>query len=116
MPILVASGTMSSSSVSSWRRTKSTGTACTPVTPRVDCAVRAVMTLMAYAPSALMAFMSAWMPAPPLGSTPATVSTLGMMWAGGSGERAGAGGRSGQEPGPERQPAVFKIVVEGVAI
>src|ERR1700722_19770553 len=50
------------------------------VTPRVFCAVSAVMTDKPYAPSAENALRSAWMPAPPPESEPAMVRTLGIGW------------------------------------
>ncbi len=46
MPIFTASMATSSSRVSSWAAMKSAGTGCTPVTPRVFCAVSAVITLV----------------------------------------------------------------------
>src|SRR5258708_11479384 len=46
-----------------------------PNTPWVFCAVSAVTAVMAKPPSAVTALMSAWMPAPPPESDPATIST-----------------------------------------
>src|SRR5690606_9875641 len=64
--------------ISSWARTNSGGTACTPCTPIVFCAVRAVMTDVPNAPNAWKVFRSAWIPAPPPLSLPAIVSAIGM--------------------------------------
>jgi hypothetical protein len=47
-----------------------------PLTPVVFCAVSAVMALIAYMPCAEMVFISACIPAPPLQSEPAIVSTF----------------------------------------
>ena len=48
-----------------------------PCTPTEFCAVTAVTTLIPCTPSASIVFRSAWMPAPPPESEPATVSTRG---------------------------------------
>ena len=55
----------------------STGT--TPWTPSVFCAVSAVMAVAANPPIAVTALMSAWMPAPPPESEPATIRTRPFM-------------------------------------
>ena len=60
-----------------WARTASTGSSQQPCTPSEFCAVTAVSTLMPCTPSASIVFRSAWMPAPPPESEPATVSTRG---------------------------------------
>lgn len=54
------------------------GTLCIPYTPVVFWAVREVMTLQAYMPCTVMVLISAWIPAPPLGSEPAMVSIFFM--------------------------------------
>ena len=54
---------------------KSTGIGHTPCTPSVFCAVSAVIAVAAKPPSAVTALMSAWMPAPPPESEPATIRT-----------------------------------------
>src|SRR5258708_4900408 len=46
-----------------------------PNTPKVFCAVSAVTAVIAKPPSAVTVLMSAWMPAPPPESEPATIST-----------------------------------------
>ncbi|SPV13928.1 Uncharacterised protein [Burkholderia cenocepacia] len=50
---------MSPNTASSCAVTKAASGACTPVTPRVFCAVSAVITLAPYAPSAENVFRSA---------------------------------------------------------
>jgi len=57
----------------------------TSCTPWVFCAVTAVRALIPKHSSAANVFRSAWMPAPPPESEPATVSSLG------GGEASGAG-------------------------
>src|SRR5215211_2704524 len=47
----------------------------TPNTPKVFCAVNAVIAVAANAPSMVTVLMSAWMPAPPPESEPATIRT-----------------------------------------
>jgi len=47
MPILIASAPMSSSTTRIWSATKPGGTGWVPNTPRVFCAVRAVIAVMA---------------------------------------------------------------------
>src|SRR6476646_6394643 len=54
------------------------GTASTPLTPVVFCAVRAVTTLAPYTPKAVNVLRSAWIPAPPELSEPAMVSATGV--------------------------------------
>mmetsp|Transcript_22883 Transcript_22883/g.51607 ORF Transcript_22883/g.51607 Transcript_22883/m.51607 type:complete len:323 (-) Transcript_22883:133-1101(-) len=53
------------------------GRTCTPCTPRLFWAVTAVMAVVEKTLAAAQAFISAWMPAPPPESDPATISTLG---------------------------------------
>ena len=77
MPVLTAWTPMSSTTLRYWARTASTGSSQAPCTPREFCAVTAVTTLMPCTPSASIVFRSAWIPAPPPESDPATVSTLG---------------------------------------
>ncbi len=50
-----------------------------PLTPRVFCAVSAVITEAPKTPSAAKVFRSAWMPAPPDESEPAMVSATGVV-------------------------------------
>ena len=76
MPIFTASGRMSRNTQSSCCPTNSGAASSTPDTPVVFWAVRAVITLMPYTPRQVMVFRSAWMPAPPLESLPAMVSTF----------------------------------------
>src|SRR5471032_1526632 len=81
------------------------------VTPRVFCAVSAVITDKPYAPSAENAFRSAWMPAPPPESEPAMVRTLGIDWVmrfSGGGQQSLRGEArvgSGADGGNHRDPA-----------
>ena len=75
MPILMTSAPMSPITTSICWRMKSGGTGITPCTPRVFCAVSAVIAVAAKAPSAVTVLMSAWMPAPPPESEPAMTST-----------------------------------------
>ena len=76
MPIFTASGRMSRNTQSSCCATNSGVASSTPDTPVVFWAVRAVMALMPYTPRQVMVFRSAWIPAPPLESLPAMVSTF----------------------------------------
>ena len=66
---------MSSSTSSIYRTTNSGSSATTPKTPRVFCAVTAVTAVAAWPPCAVTVLMSAWIPAPPPESDPATAST-----------------------------------------
>src|SRR5262249_21490926 len=68
----------SSSTASIWARTTSGTTGCTARTPRVFWTVRAVITAAPYTAKAWNVFRSAWIPAPPLGSEPATLSATGI--------------------------------------
>ena len=79
MPVLIASAPISSSTTRICWRMKSSGMGSTPCTPSVFCAVSAVMAVAAKPPSAVTALMSAWMPAPPPLSLPATMRTLPFM-------------------------------------
>src|SRR5690606_13623091 len=94
MPIFTASIRTSANKVSICAVTNSCGTAEMAVTPWVCCAVSAATTARPYAPSALMALMSASMPAPPDGSTPAMVRVFGIMGSGLGLDQA-FGGRAG---------------------
>ena len=76
MPIFTASGRMSRNTQSSCCATNSGVASSTPDTPVVFWAVRAVIALMPYTPRQVMVFRSAWIPAPPLESLPAMVSTF----------------------------------------
>ena len=64
---------VSTTSICCAMKAGSTGT--TPWTPSVFCAVSAVMAVAANPPIAVTALMSAWMPAPPPESEPATIRT-----------------------------------------
>ena len=77
MPILTAIGGMSSNTASIWSARISGSAFCTARTPVVFCAVSDVMADMPNTPLASIVFRSAWMPAPPEESDPATVSTGG---------------------------------------
>mmetsp|Transcript_83005 Transcript_83005/g.240152 ORF Transcript_83005/g.240152 Transcript_83005/m.240152 type:complete len:405 (-) Transcript_83005:212-1426(-) len=79
MPVFTTSAPRSSKTERICCWTKSIGMGKTPCTPCEFCAVRALMAVMPKAPSAEHAFRSAWMPAPPPLSDPATMSTLGGM-------------------------------------
>ncbi len=78
MPVLTASQPMSAATASICAPTNSAGTRCTPVTPRVFCAVRAVTAEVPYTPWAAKVLRSAWMPAPPPESEPAIVRAVGI--------------------------------------
>ena len=77
MPILTEAGRMSSNTASIWSATICTSVSCMERTPQVFCAVSAQITLWPYKPRAAMVLRSAWMPAPPDESLPATVRTEG---------------------------------------
>ena len=76
MPIFIASGKISSKIISNWLLTNSGATFTIPVTPVVFCAVSAVMALIAYTLFAVIVFISACIPAPPIESLPAIVNTF----------------------------------------
>ncbi|CAI7925227.1 unnamed protein product [Closterium sp. NIES-54] len=69
--------------------TASAPTACADCTPRVFCAVTAVIAVAHHTPCAALDLISAWIPAPPPESDPAIVNTTG--------RGAGAGAGSGAE-------------------
>ena len=69
---------MSSNTTSICCSTKAGSTSSTPCTPSVFWAVSAVTAHSANSPIDSMVFTSAWMPAPPLESDPAMVSTASM--------------------------------------
>mmetsp|Transcript_64695 Transcript_64695/g.169417 ORF Transcript_64695/g.169417 Transcript_64695/m.169417 type:complete len:272 (-) Transcript_64695:208-1023(-) len=77
MPVLITSVPMSSRTTAICCRTKSMGMGKMPWTPTEFCAVRAAIAVVLKAPRAAQAFTSAWMPAPPPLSEPATMSTRG---------------------------------------
>ncbi len=77
IPVLTAWTPMSSTTLRYWARTASTGSSQAPCTPSEFCAVTAVSTLMPWVPRASIVLRSAWMPAPPPESEPATVRTFG---------------------------------------
>src|SRR5690606_22453658 len=79
MPIFTASMRTSENRVSICLPTKAGATGAMSVTPWVFCAVSAATTAVPYAPRALMALMSASMPAPPEGSTPAMLRVFRIM-------------------------------------
>ena len=79
MPVLSASAPMSVSTTSICWAMKAGSTATTPCTPSVFWAVRAVIAVAAKPPMAVTALMSAWMPAPPPESEPATIRTRPFM-------------------------------------
>src|SRR5882672_4092789 len=79
MPVLSASAPMSLSTTSICWAMKAGSTATTPCTPSVFGAVRAVIAVAAKAPMAVTALMSAWIPAPPPESEPATIRTRPFM-------------------------------------
>src|SRR5690606_13988444 len=85
------------------RRNPGPGT-CTDRTPCVFCATSAVVTAMPYAPCAQNALRSAWIPAPPVGSVPATESTRG---------REGASSEVAL-PGPGATAGVMEGTVSGI--
>ena len=76
IPVLMALMSESFRTASSWALMNSSETGRMPLTPVVFWAVKAVMTVAAWTPTADMAFTSAWMPAPPIESEPATVSAV----------------------------------------
>ena len=77
MPTFTASAPKSASTDSSCAPTNSGGRLYTPWTPTEFCAVTAVMTDMPKTRKAEKVLRSAWMPAPPPESDPATVSAFG---------------------------------------
>ena len=77
MPILMASISTSSATERSCARRNSTGGAKISCTPVVFCATSEVTTLYEYPPAAWIDLMSAWTPAPPVGSVPAIVRMRG---------------------------------------
>src|SRR4029077_56745 len=79
MPVLSASAPMSPNTTSICWAMNAGSTASTPCTPSVFWAVRAVIAVAAKAPMAVTALMSAWMPAPPPESEPATIRTRPFM-------------------------------------
>ena len=80
MPILTASGYISSNTASSCRRKNSGDASSIAETPVVFCAVSAVIALMAKTPFMVIVLISAWIPAPPLESLPAMVSAVFMLY------------------------------------
>src|SRR5215468_92676 len=79
MPVLSASAPMSLRTTSICWAMKPGSTVTTPCTPSVSWAVSAVIAVAAKAPIAVPALMSAWMPAPPPESDPATIKTRPFM-------------------------------------
>ena len=79
MPVFTASAPMSLSTTSICWAMKEGSMPITPCTPSVFCAVSAVMAVAAKPFIAVTALMSAWIPAPPPESDPATISTRPFM-------------------------------------
>src|SRR5262245_12211148 len=79
MPVLSASAPMSLRTTSICWAMKPGSTVTTPCTPSVSCAVSAVIAVAAKASIAVTALMSAWIPAPPPESEPATIRTRPFM-------------------------------------
>src|SRR5437762_6139209 len=77
IPVLAAATSRSPSTASSSAATNSGATSATACTPRVLCAVSAVITVAPYTSKAANVFRSAWMPAPPPVSEPAIVRATG---------------------------------------
>src|SRR5690554_1813557 len=80
MPVLMAATGISVKTECICAVTNSGATAKTSCTPTVFWAVREVMALQPYTPSAAKVFRSAWIPAPPPLSLPATVKAMGKVW------------------------------------
>src|SRR5215216_7723597 len=78
IPILTASTPMSSALARIWAKTACGVTNSTKWTPRVFCAVIAVIAVIPCTPQRANAFRSAWIPAPPPESEPAIEITAGM--------------------------------------
>ena len=79
IPVFTAFGVSSEKTASICLRTISARTGWMPVTPRGFCAVMQVMALVPWTPSTPKVFKSAWMPAPPPLSEPATVKAMGIF-------------------------------------
>ena len=91
MPVLTASAPRSSSTASIFARSTAGGVTCTDATPALFCTVMAVTAVIANAPSAVAALMSACSPAPPPASEPALDSRRGTLRGGtGAGSSAAA--------------------------
>ncbi|CAI5946811.1 unnamed protein product [Closterium sp. NIES-64] len=78
--------------------TASAPTACADCTPRVFCAVTAVIAVAHHAPCAALDLISAWTPAPPPESDPAIVNTTGT----GADAEPGAGPAAGVSGAAQR--------------
>ena len=76
IPVLIAFTSASLRTDSSCSLMNSSGSGRMSSTPHVFCAVTAVMTVAAWTPTTDIALTSAWMPAPPIESEPATVSAV----------------------------------------
>ena len=76
IPIFTASGRISVKILSICCPANSGVTSMIPCTPVVFCAVNAMTALIPYTPLAAIVLRSAWIPAPPLQSLPAMVSTF----------------------------------------
>ena len=79
MPIFTASTPISRTTASICAITMSVGMGCTASTPSVFCAVIAVIAVIACAPSIVAVLISAWIPAPPPESEPATIRIRGVV-------------------------------------
>jgi hypothetical protein len=86
MPSLNAATGTSSSSMRAWSATHSASIARISSTPAVSCTVMAVITDSGWQPMLASVSRSAWMPAPPVGSDAAKLSTSGGV---GLGEKIG---------------------------
>ena len=81
IPILTASTPISVTTELICASTISVGTGSTACTPKVFCAVIAVIAVMAWPPSIVTVLISAWMPAPPPESLPAMIRMRGVILA-----------------------------------
>ena len=79
IPSFAASQPMSLITASNWSPTNCSGRSCMPLTSKVFWAVTEVSTESPYTPRVVKVLRSAWIPAPPLESDPATVSALGIF-------------------------------------
>jgi len=79
IPVFAAAIVKSSATASICAATKAGSRLATALTPRVFCAVIAVMALVPKTANAAKVLRSAWIPAPPLESEPAMVSATAVM-------------------------------------
>ncbi|CAI6002763.1 unnamed protein product [Closterium sp. NIES-65] len=97
-PPLTAATGRSLSTLLNCATTASAPTACADCTPRVFCAVTAVIAVAHHAPCAALDLISAWTPAPPPESDPAIVNTTGT----GADAEPGAGPAAGVSGAAQR--------------